>query len=436
MKQTWALASLYLATFMALLDVSVVVIAQTAITEDLRTTFAGAQWVIDAYTVALASTMLSCGALADRWGRKRVFLIGLAVFTGASVACAMAPGAAWLIAARAVQGVGASVLAPGALSLIVHAFPEPGARARVIGTWSTVISLAFLLGPVLGGPLTDLFGWRSVFLINLPLGGLALALGARFLTESADPDGSSPDPLGQVLAIAWISSLAYALIEVSSVALGVAAVTLALFIVVELRQPRPMFPIRLLGERGFGLVNLASFMTGFAAFGSFFLLSAYLQSTRGASPTEAGLQLLPYVLGGTVGSTVAGRLVQSLGAKPPLLAGQALIAASLLALSTVDTETPYPYVAVLFAGLGLGVSTSGVPSNALAVGLVPPRQSGIASATVTATRQTGTAVGVALLGLIATAGPKLADGLPHALLTAGVSTVVVTVLLLSLKASC
>ncbi|WP_086820664.1 MFS transporter [Allokutzneria sp. NRRL B-24872] len=233
----------------------------------------------------------------------------------------------------------------------------------MIGTWSTVISLAFLLGPVLGGPLTDLFGWRSVFLINLPLGGLALALGARFLTESADPDGSSPDPLGQVLAIAWISSLAYALIEVSAVALGVAAVTFALFIVVELRQAKPMFPIRLLGERGFGLVNLASFTTGFAAFGSFFLLSAFLQSTRGASPTEAGLQLLPYVLGATVGSTIAGRVVQRLGAKPPLLLGQALIAASLIGLSTVDAESAYPRVAVLSRDSGSASAPQGSPAT-------------------------------------------------------------------------
>jgi MFS family permease len=186
-RQVVMLAALFLGTVMALLDVSIVIVALPSLQADLHASLADLQWVVNGYLVAQAAVMLTGGALADRFGRKRVFLAGLAVFTLASLACGLAPGVVWLVAARVVQGAAASVVIPGAMSLIAQEFPEPGRRARVLGWWTSVAGLAFVLGPLVGGPLTETLGWQSVFFINLPLGVVAVVFGWRALTESAGP---------------------------------------------------------------------------------------------------------------------------------------------------------------------------------------------------------------------------------------------------------
>nr|WP_052478583.1 DHA2 family efflux MFS transporter permease subunit [Kibdelosporangium sp. MJ126-NF4]CEL19264.1 probable transporter [Kibdelosporangium sp. MJ126-NF4]CTQ94937.1 probable transporter [Kibdelosporangium sp. MJ126-NF4] len=430
------LTALFLGTFMALLDVSIVTIALPSIQADLHASLADLQWVLDGYVVALAAVMLTGGALADRFGRKRVFLMGLSVFTLASLACGLAPSVEMLITARVVQGAAASVVTPGAMSLIAQAFPQPAERARVIGLWASVAGMALVLGPLLGGPLTEALGWQSVFLINIPLGVVVVAIGLRTLRESADPEHSSLDLAGQVLAIVWIGALAYAMIEAGHagwssagvlVTLAVAVVGLAAFVVVELRQDKPMLPIRLLGRREFGLINLASFTIGFGAFATFFFLSIYLQDVRGASPTEAGLQFLPYVLANSVLSLVSGRLVGRFGPLKPLLTGYALLTVSQLGMMTLTATTPYPVVAGLFLLAGLALNLAGVPTNTIALHAVPRERSGIAAATVNATRQTGTALGVAVLGGLIASGATFVDGLHRALLVAGLVTGVVTV---------
>ncbi|RZS32435.1 EmrB/QacA subfamily drug resistance transporter [Herbihabitans rhizosphaerae] len=434
----WFLAPLFLGTFMSLLDVSIVNIALPTIQSDLTTSLAQLQWIVDGYIVALAAFMLTGGSLADRFGRKAVFLIGVAGFTVASLACALADSADWLIAARVVQGAAASVLTPGAMSLIAQAFPEPARRARIIGLWSSVASSAFVLGPLIGGPLTEAFGWRSVFYLNVPLGMLTVVVGLRRLRESADPEHASPDVVGQLLAIGWIGALTYGIIDGGHrgwteppvlAALGLAAVLFVAFILIELRQQRPMLPIRLFARPEFGLVNLAAFVMGFGTFGSFFLLSIYLQSVRGATPTEAALQFLPYVLANTTAGLLAGRLVSRFGGRLPLVAGYTLITVALLGMLVLTPTTPYPVIAVLFVIIGFGLSTGGVPTNTMALHAVPRHSSGMAASTVNATRQTGTAVGVAVLGAVVAAQPTFTDGLRHALLVAGVATGVVTVLL-------
>ncbi|WP_158884406.1 MFS transporter [Amycolatopsis anabasis] len=431
------LTALFLGTFMALLDVSIVTIALPSLRDELRAPLSQLQWIIDGYTVALAALMLTGGALADRFGRKRVFLTGLTAFTLASLACALSGGAGWLIAARAVQGAAASVVTPGAMSLIAQSFPEPARRARVLGLWSTVASLAFVLGPLVGGPLTETFGWQSIFLLNLPLGLFAVLLGLRHLPESADPAHASLDPAGQVLGIAWIGALTYAVISAGHAgltsagtlaALAVAAGALAAFVVVELRQRHPMLPIRLLGRPEFGVVNVASFVLGFGTFGAFFLLSLYLQTARGASPSEAGLQFLPYVLANSATALITGRLVARFGPRPVLLAGYVLLSAAPLAMLVLTTTTPYPVVAALFVLTGAGICLAGVPTNALALHAVPRERSGTASATVNAARQTGSALGIAALGALLATGADFVDGLHRALLVAGIVTLAVTVL--------
>ncbi len=435
-RQVATLAALFLGTVMALLDVSIVIVALPSIQADLHASLADLQWVVDGYLVAQAAVMLTGGALADRFGRKRVFLTGLAVFTLASLACGLAGDVFWLVAARVVQGAAASVVIPGAMSLIAQAFPEPGRRARVLGWWTSVAGLAFVLGPLVGGPLTETLGWQSVFFINLPLGVVAVVFGWRALTESADPEHAALDPRGQLLAAVWIGALAYAVIDAGhagwarpqvTVTLAVAAVAFAAFVVAELRHPNPMLPIRLFGGREFGMVNLASFTLGFGTFATFFLLSLYLQTVRGATPTEAGLQFLPYVIANSGLSVVSGRLVGRYGPRWPLLVGYTLLALVPLAMLTLTPTTPYAVIAVLFAVAGCGLNLAGIPISTMALHAVPRERSGIASATVNATRQTGTALGVAALGVLVASGTDFVDGLHSALLAAGLVTGAVAV---------
>ncbi|QWF80894.1 DHA2 family efflux MFS transporter permease subunit [Amycolatopsis sp. CA-230715] len=436
-REVALLTTLFLGTFMALLDVSIVTIALPSMQRSFGAPLSQLQWIVDGYVLALAASMLTGGALADRHGRKRVFLLGLVVFTLASAACAFAGNAGWLIAARVVQGAAGSVITPGAMALLALAYPEPARRARVFGLWSTVASLAFIAGPLVGGPLTEYFGWQSVFLINLPLGAVAVALGRRALTESADPEHASVDPAGQVLAICWIGALSFGCIEAGHlgwtapavlIALTAAVVALGAFVVVELRKPRPMLPIRLFARPEFGMVNLSSFAVGFGTFGSFFLLSLYLQSARGAGPTEAGLQFLPYVLASSISANVTGRVVAKYGPRVPMLTGCAALAATLLALTALNPGTPYFVVAILFAVLGGALMLAGLPINTMAMHVVPKERSGMASATVNATRQTGTALGVALLGSLVAAAPDFTTGLHRGLVVAGAVTAVVTAL--------
>lgn len=436
-REVALLATLFLGTFMALLDVSIVTIALPSMQRSLGAPLSQLQWIVDGYVIALAASMLTGGALADRHGRKRVFLLGLVVFTLASAACAFAGDAGWLIAARVVQGAAASVITPGAMALLALAYPEPARRARVFGLWSTIASLAFIAGPLVGGPLTEYFGWQSVFLINLPLGAVAVALGRWALTESADPGHASVDPAGQVLAICWIGALSFGVIEAGHLgwadpavlaALTVAVVAFGIFVAVELRRPRPMLPIRLFARPEFGMVNLSSFAIGFGTFGSFFLLSLYLQSARGAGPTEAGLQFLPYVLASSISANVTGRVIARYGPRVPMLTGSAALAATLLALTVLTPGTPYFVVAILFAVLGAALMLAGLPVNTMAMHVVPKERSGMASATVNATRQTGTALGVALLGTLVAAAPDFTTGLHRGLVVAGAVTAVVTAL--------
>ncbi|SDZ20759.1 drug resistance transporter, EmrB/QacA subfamily [Amycolatopsis xylanica] len=427
------LAVLFLSTFMALLDSSVVTVALPAIQRSLGGPLSNLQWVLDGYTVALATVMLTTGTLGDRFGRKRVFLAGLAVFTIASACCAFAPGIGWLIAARILQGAAGSVLIPGGLSLMAQAYPDPGRRARVLGVWGMVGALAFVAGPLVGGPLTDAFGWPSIFLINLPLGALALGFGLRSLRESADPEHASLDPLGQVLAIAWTGLLVYAVIEAGHsgwsatgvlVCLPGAMACLAAFVWVESRSVRPMLPLSLFSNGRFAAITVASFVLGAGSYGSFFLLSLYLQTVRGVSATGAGVRFLPLVLASSVFSLLAGRW----GGRV-LVLGYGLTGLALLACATITASTPYPVVAVLFAALGAGMGLALGPTNLAALAAVPRERSGVASATVNTARQTGTALGIAVLGAVVAAAGDFVGGLHISFVIAGTMTLAITVVL-------
>lgn len=414
--------AVFLGTFMSLLDVSVVNVALPDMRLDLGAGFSTVQWVVDSYTLCLSALILSGGSLADRYGRKRLYLGGLAVFTLGSLACALAPSTTALIAGRIVQGIGAAAVAPGALSLLVQGFPARRQQARMIGLWGACVALAVVVGPLVGGVLTETFGWPSIFLVNLPLGAVALVAGWRGITESADPEHAGADPAGQVLAVGWLAALTYAVLEAGHLGWGsplilsllaVAAVLLAVFFLVERKVARPMLPGALFARPRFAVVTFSSFVLGFGAYGSFYLLSLFLQQVQGASAAVTGAEFLPYSLGIAAGSVVGGRI----GGDRVMLAGYTMVGAGLLSLLVVTPATAYPLIGVLFVVLGVGMGFAITTTNSAGVGAVGRERSGTAAAIINAARQTGTALGIAALGAIVNA--HMAGGEDPSAFTAG-----------------
>ncbi len=428
--------AVFLGTFMSLLDVSVVNVALPAMQNELSAGFSTVQWVVDSYTLCLSALMLTGGSLADRFGRKRLYLGGLAVFVLGSFLCAVAASTTLLILGRLVQGVGAAAVAPGALSLLVQGFSEKRQQARMIGLWGACVALAVVGGPLVGGVLTDAFGWPAILLINQPLGGIALSAGWRGITESADPEHASADPVGQVLAIGWLAALTYAVLEAGHRGwdsplilslLAVAVVLFAVFVAVERKVARPMLPSGLFTRPRFTVVTFSSFVLGFGAYGSFYLLSLFLQQVQGASAAETGVRLLPYSLGIAAGSVLGGRV----GGDRVMLAGYTMIGGGLLSLLLVQPESGYPLIGVLFGILGVGMGFAITTTNSAGVSAVGRERSGTAAATINAARQTGTALGIAALGAIVNASldAGFTAGLHRALLLAGALSLVAAVLI-------
>ncbi|MET9966662.1 MFS transporter [Streptomyces sp. NPDC006356] len=418
-------AAVFLGTFMALLDLSVVNVALPDMQTDLDARLTDVQWVVDGYALGLSAFMLTGGALGDRFGRKKVFLTGLTVFTLASLLCALATTPETLIAGRVIQGIGASTVTPGALSLLAQGFPDTARRAKMIGLWGAVTALAVVTGPLLGGALTESFGWPAIFLINLPLGIIALVTGLRGIQESADPEHAATDPYGQVLGVVWLSALTYAVIEAGHrgwtetrvlTLFGIAAAGFVAFVLVERGSERAMLPVSLFRDRRFTIVNAASLILGFGAYGTFYLLSLYLQQVQGASAVMTGVKFLPYSVAIGLASTQAGRLTAAFGPRSSMLAGYGLIGIGLLALLKLSPDTGYGWIAVVFAVLGTGMGLAITPTNAAALSAVPRQRSGAAAATVNATRQAGTAIGIAVLGSLLTtrATDSLANDLASA----------------------
>jgi MFS transporter, DHA2 family, methylenomycin A resistance protein len=420
------LVAVFLGTFMALLDVSIVSVALPAMQRDLHVSLAALQWVVDAYTLCLSALVLSGGSLGDRFGRKRLFLAGIGGFAIGSGICAVSANYPMLVTGRVVQGIAAAALMPGALSILGHSFPEPGLRARVIGLWGACSGLALVAGPLLGGILVDAASWPWIFVINVPLGVLALAVGWRHIPESADPAHASVDPGGQLLGVGWLGALAFGFIEAGNVGwtspaaligFAASAVVFAAFVVAELRSSAPMLPIRLFADARFALVNVASFVMGFSAFATFVILSLFLQDLQRDSALVTGLHYLPLCLGEVLTAMIGARITASRGTRLPIVIGYAVMGASLLAMTTFSAATGGIWLSVVLALLGTGMGLGLPPVNVAAMAAVPRERSGIASATTNAVRQTGTTLGIALLGAILTT--QAAQRLSASLVAAG-----------------
>ena len=395
------------------LDVTVVNVALPAIHRSLGASVSGLQWTIDAYTLTIAVLLMLSGSTADRIGRRKVFQIGLVVFSAGSLLCALAPTLQLLIVARVLQGIGGSMLNPVAMSIIRNVFDDPRERAQAIGVWGAMIGLSMALGPIVGGALVDSLGWRWVFLVNVPVGLLALALTAMFVPESRAPRPRRLDPVGQALVIVALGSLTYAIIEGGRVGFtspGVVSlfclslVSFVSLVFYELRRREPLLEMRFFKSVPFsGASAIAVF--AFAGQGGFlFLNTLYLQEVRGLSPLQAGLWVLPMAAMTLVFAPLSGRIVGRHGSRGPLVvAGLALtVAAVMLTRITADSSPAYVLGAYFVFGFGFGLVNP--PITNTAVSGMPPSQAGVAAAVASTSRQIGATLGVAIVGAVAGAG--------------------------------
>lgn len=430
-----------LGQFMVLLDSTIVGAALPDMQRRLHTGLTGLQWIVDAYVLLVAMLLLTGGVFADRFGRRRVFLAGVAVFTAASVLCAVAPSLDWLIAGRVVQGIGAAALSPASLALLAAAYPVPRERVQAIGLWAGFSGIGLAAGPLAGGILTETFGWPAIFFVNLPIGVVLLLVGRRVLGESRNPAAPAIDIPGTVLSVLGVGALTYGLIEGGSVgwtsplilgSFAAGVVILAGFLVVEARGSTPMLPLRLFRQRLFAVANTAMVVVGFALMGSAFFFSQFFVYVQGSSILLAGLQTLPASLAMVVVSPYAGRLAARYGFRIVVTAGLALAGLGLLALGFVRADTSYPNVWWRLAIAGIGFALTMSPLTGAAIQAVSPQEGGLASGVSSTTRQIGAVLGVAVLGAVVrgweSGGASLETGLGSAFLTAGVVTLTTAVL--------
>jgi EmrB/QacA subfamily drug resistance transporter len=416
-RRWWSLAALALSVLVVGLDSTILSVALPTLAVDLDASTGQLQWITNSYTLVLAALLLPAGLLGDRLGRRRLLLVALAVFGVASAACAVAPSATALIVARAVLGLGAAFLMPLSMSVLTVIF-SPEERPRAMSIWVMSTALSLPLGPILGGLLLDHLWWGSIFLINVPIVGLALVAVWRLLPESRSPDGAAVDALGIATSGAGLVALTYGLIEAGSRGWGDARslgaivgglALLGLFGVLQRRQTYaggrpPMVDVRLFRSSSYLWGTLLATVVSFALFGVLFVAPQYFEAVEGADAFGTGLRLLPLIGGLVLGARVAGLILPRAGVRLLGTTGLLVLTAGLLLGATTGTGSPYALSAawLAVAGLGLGLSLPTLMDAAL--GALPPDRSGAGSGLTQALRQVGGAVGVAVLGSILNSG--------------------------------
>jgi len=407
------------------MDMSIVNVALPAIRRELHPQVSGLQWTLDAYTLVLASFLVLAGSTADRLGRRRIFQVGLTVFALGSLLCGLAPSIGALIAARAVQALGGTMLNPVAMAIVANVYPQPRERARAIGVFGAMSGLALALGPILGGALVDSIGWRSIFLVNVPIAAAAAVCAALFVPESRAERPRRVDPVGQVLVIVLLAGVVAAVIESrrlgwgSPVILGLlAAAALALLGLLgyEPRRADPLLDLRLFRSVPFAAaIGVAVF--GLCAFGAFlFVITQYLQDVRGLPAFAAGLCLLPVGVLTVVLSPITGWYVGTRGPRLPMLVSGAALALAGLAATLLGTATAMPAVLAVFVLVGIFSGALNPPITNTAVAGMPRSMAGVASSVVSTGRQIGVTVGIAVSGALV--GSSLSHG-PAAYVAAG-----------------
>ncbi|TCO26181.1 EmrB/QacA subfamily drug resistance transporter [Kribbella steppae] len=428
-EQRWVLGLASLGSVMVALDVLVVAAALTTIRADLGASAEQLEWTVNAYGLSFAMLLMTAAAIGDRWGRRRTYVSGLVLFSVASVACALATSLPWLIAARAVQGVGAAMVMPLAMALLGAAFPAER-RGWAIGVFSGLTGLAVLGGPVIGGAVTEGLAWQWIFWINIPVGAIAIPLVLRKIPESTGP-ARRLDLIGAVLISLAVLGLVWGVVRgesagwTSTEVLGsfaIGGVFLAAFGVWEGRTTDPMVPLSFFRNRTFSAANASGFFLSAALFSAVFFLSQYMQVVLGSAPFKAGLQLLPWTATLFIVAPFAGRLVDRFGERPPVVVGMALQTIGMFWIGELSKGSVqyYELVAPLVV-TGCGISLALPATQSASVGALPREAVGIASGIYSMTRQLGGAAGVAVLGTVfVSAGGYGGDGFTRALAGCGV----------------
>jgi EmrB/QacA subfamily drug resistance transporter len=416
----WTLLAVCAGTFMLLLDVTIVAVAQPAIQAGLHASFSDVQWVLDAYALTLASLLLTSGALADRYGRKRLFQIGLVIFTLGSLLCGLARDPLMLILWRSGQGVGGAIMFATSLALLGHSFRGRD-RGVAFGVWGAITGVSTALGPVLGGLITTEWSWRGVFLVNVPIGVLAVAVTAWRVEESKSPHPTPPDWAGSALLTAGLVSLVYGLILAGEnswsdagviACLAIAGTTLAGFIMAESRVTHPMFDVSLLRTPTFAGASIAAFAMNGSLYAMLLYLVIYLQDVLGYSALQAGLRLAIISGAQFVTATIAGRLSERVPARWLIGPGLLLVGAGLIIMDGLSGSSGWTDLIPGFIVSGFGAGLVNPPLASTAIGVVPPARAGMASGVNTTFRQIGIAAGIAALGSIFTSA--MGHNLAHA----------------------
>jgi EmrB/QacA subfamily drug resistance transporter len=407
------LAICCMSLFIVGLDNTIVNVALPSIGKQLHAAVSGLQWTVDAYTLVLASLLMLSGSMADRLGRRKVFQVGLVLFTLGSLACSLAPSLTWLVIFRMLQAVGGSMLNPVAMSIIRNTFEEPRERAQAIGIWGAVVGVSLALGPLVGGVLVQSVGWRSIFWVNIPVGVAAVVLTACFVPESRAPHARRLDPLGQLLVVLMLASATYGIIEgprrgwgspLIATLFAASVVSLVVLVTYERRMREPLIEVRFFRSVPFSgatLIAVAAFV-GLAGF--LFVNTLYLQDVRHLSALQAGVDTLPMAGVAVLMSPLSGRIVGRVGARPSLVAGGAGIGIGSLLLTGLSPTTSFTRLFVAYVVFGIGFGVVNAPITNTAVSGMPAAQAGVASAIASTSRQIGQSLGVAVVGALAAGG--------------------------------
>jgi MFS transporter, DHA2 family, methylenomycin A resistance protein len=421
-SRTLILLTMSLGVLIAQVDTSVVNLAIKQIDSNLHAGVSVLQWVVDAYNLVYASLLLTAGGLADIYGRRRIFILGIVLFTAGSLVCGLAPNAAVLVTGRGIAGLGAALEIPTSLAILTVAYPDTRERTRALGVWASCNGIAFIIGPTVGGVLVDAAGWRSIFLLIVPICIVALALARTAVPESKDPKGRKLDLSGQVLAIVALGALSLGVIEgphwgstslASILSFAIALAAGVLFFRLQARSDNGLVPLSILKSKVFSAsLGIAAAMT-FGMYAMLFLTPLYLQAVRGASALVAGFELLPMSVAFVIVSQLSGRMANRFGPRLPMTAGMALMGAGLFTLAMIPLTDSFMLIetALLVIGCGLGLNTA--PVNAVAVANVGAGRSGTASGLVNTARMVGATFGVAVLGAVFAVFAGSADASGH-----------------------
>ena len=393
--------------FVVFIDNTIVNVALPSIGREFHTSLAGLKWVVDGYTLVLASLLMLAGSMADRIGRRRVFITGLTLFILGSLACSLAPSLGYLVFFRMLQGVGGSMLNPVAMSIIRNTFDDDRERARAIGLWSAVVGIALAMGPIMGGLLVHSVGWQSVFWVNIPIGVIGIALSAAYIPESRAPRPRRLDPVGQVIVTMILASTTYAIIEGPGRGWGsgeilalfaVGAVGLVALIPYELHRHEALIELRFFKSVPFSGATLIAVAAYFAFAGFFFLNTLYLQDVRGLSALGAGVDTLPMAGAMALFASLSGRVVARFGARPSLVVAGVTMGFGSFMLTTLSPTTSFTRLFVAYVIFGIGFGMVNAPITNTAVSGMPASQAGVASAVASTSRQIGQVLGVGIVG--------------------------------------